>query len=217
MELAMLVAFSADGLVHLYSRLSRRRVLKNVTKALLLIFLLLWYLFAADPVRPIVVAAILFSWTGDLLLIPDGTKWFAAGGVAFMLSHLCFMCSYAAHIRFAELPLWVILLSLAAYTGAVIIIFRELKGSLPTTLYLPMKGYLLINGAMNCFALWQMMTSPCHASAIAYAGGVLFFLSDSLLFYVRFVDKYKNRSHFGVMLTYMLGELLIVFGLILLG
>ena len=53
---------------------------------------------------------------------------------------------------------------------------------------------------------------------MAYAGAVLFFVSDCALFLVRY-HKNKNlvyRRHFTVMLTYVLGELLITQGMLML-
>ena len=52
--------------------------------------------------------------------------------------------------------------------------------------------------------------------AVAFAGAVLFFISDCTLFLVRY-HKNKNlifKRHFTVMLTYLLGELLIVIGVL---
>ena len=71
---------------------------------------------------------------------------------------------------------------------------------------------------MNVFAFMQLLSDPCLASAIAYIGAVLFFISDCSLFFVKF---HKNRNiifkrHFTVMLTYVLGEFLITQGVMML-
>ena len=57
-----------------------------------------------------------------------------------------------------------------------------------------------------------------HATELAtqYAGAISFFVSDSILFYVRFRKGRPFKTHFGVMLTYLLAEFLIVSGFILL-
>ena len=56
-------------------------------------------------------------------------------------------------------------------------------------------------------------------AAVAYVGAVLFFISDCTLFLVRY---HKNKDlifkrHFTVMLTYIVGELLITQGVLMLG
>ena len=79
-----------------------------------------------------------------------------------------------------------------------------------------MAAYLLANSAMNCFALYQLVSLPCLATAVTFIGAVLFFISDSTLFYVRFKKDGRLKTHFIVMLTYILAEFLIVEGFVLL-
>ncbi len=217
LQTALLIAFALNAVIHLYSRLARRQVLKKTTKCLILALLLAFYLAASPQVRPVVVLALLFSWAGDILLIPNSMKCFVAGGISFTFSHLCFMLAYFPRVDF-ELVGWQIhLTTFAIYLLLVLLIFHWLRPYLKRELFVPMRIYLAVNGLMNCVALWQHMSVGSAASAIAYIGALLFFISDSILFYVRFVDKYKTRSHFCVMLTYILGEFMIVLGLMLLG
>lgn len=77
--------------------------------------------------------------------------------------------------------------------------------------------YLLVNGAMNCFALYQLVSRPCAAAAITFIGATQFFISDSVLFYVSFNKGAKLKTHFTVMLTYIFAEFFIVLGLKMLG
>ena len=51
---------------------------------------------------------------------------------------------------------------------------------------------------------------PCLATVVTFIGAVLFFASDSTLFFVRFKKDGLLKTHFLVMLTYILGEFLIV-------
>ena len=74
--------------------------------------------------------------------------------------------------------------------------------------------YLLLNGAMNCFAIFRCITVPSAAAITTAVGAVLFFVSDCTLFFVRFHKESRWKTHFPVMLTYLLGELLIVLGLL---
>ena len=123
---------------------------------------------------------------------------------------------YLPHIDFAVVPLWVIILTAAVYFTTVCFVFKGLKPHLPKPLFYPMFGYLLINGSMNSFALFQLISMPCKASIITFIGAVLFFISDSTLFYVRFKKDTIFKNHFIVMLTYTIAEFLIVQGFILL-
>ena len=58
--------------------------------------------------------------------------------------------------------------------------------------------------------------SPSSRARTLFIGAVLFFASDSTLFFVRFKKDGLLKTHFLVMLTYILGEFLIVEGFILL-
>ena len=74
--------------------------------------------------------------------------------------------------------------------------------------------YLILNGMMNCFAWFRALTMGGAAGIVTAVGALLFFISDSSLFFVRFHKDSRLKTHFLVMLTYSLGEFLIVLGLI---
>lgn len=189
------------------------KILRAVTKVFLLPTLLGWYLTTVQTPLDIVIAAVATSWLGDVLLI-FGAVGFAVGGFSFFISHLCFAAAYCMHVDFSLVPVWLMILAAAVYIAAVALVFRGLIGNVrPKSLYVGMISYLIINGAMNCFALFQLVTLPCFATAIMYAGAISFFVSDSILFYVRFRKGRPFKTHFGVMLTYLLAEFLIVSGL----
>ncbi len=216
MNYVFIAAFAAFSAVHLYASWRCDKLLRAVTKVFLLPALLGWYLTTVQTPLEIVVAAVVTSWLGDVLLI-FGPVGFAVGGMSFFLSHLCFAAAYCMHVDFTLVPLWLMIASPLAYMAAVALVFRGLVGHVkPRSLYAGMMGYLIVNGVMNCFALFQLVTLPCPATAIMYAGALSFFVSDSILFYVRFRKGQPFKTHFGVMLSYLLAEFLIVAGFILL-
>lgn len=217
MKIIFLSIFILSSVIHLYASYVKNVKLRACTKGFILAGLLGWYCVMASPAKWIVIAAIFFSWLGDVLLIPNGVKWFTAGGIAFIVSHFCFALAYADNVIWSRIPVWAIILIAAAYAVTVFIIFRGLKEHLSKKLFYPMFLYLLINGLMNCFAFFQLLSVPCLASALVFVGAVCFFISDSILFFVRFNKNTRWKSHFPVMLAYIVAEFLIVWGLILLG
>ena len=217
MKFFFLAAFITVSVIHLYASLKRNEKLRARTKVFILLFLLGWYCFSTAKVSRIVVLAILFSWLGDMLLIPDGNAWFSAGGIAFGLSHVFFIIAYNINTDLSAVPLWVIILAAAIYFAASVFVFRSLRPHLPKFLFCPMFIYLLVNSAMNCFALYQLVSRPCAAAAITFIGATQFFVSDATLFYISFNKNAKLKTHFSVMLTYIIAEFLIVFGLEMLG
>lgn len=216
MEYFFLAVFVISSVVHLYGSYINDRKIRACSKGFILPGLLGWYCCCVPSVRGIVVAALVTSWLGDVLLIPKGTKWFAVGGVSFLASHVCFVLAYLPNVDFAAFSVWAAIAIAAVYFTAVCLVFRGLRPHLPKLLFYPMFLYLLINGTMNCCAFYQLLSAPGTATIVTFIGAMLFFASDSILFYVRFKKDTKLRSHFPVMLTYILAEFLIVLGFIML-
>lgn len=214
MKFLFLAIFIISSVIHLYASYQKNIRLRACSKGFIVLALLGWYCCCADPVIAVAVLALVFSWLGDVLLIPHGTKWFVAGGIAFMLSHFFFVLCYVKNIAFSALPLWLAILVAFIYILIVWRVFQALNPHLKKVLFYPMFFYLLINGTMNCFAFYQLVTNPSFATAVTYLGAVLFFCSDTILFFVRFNKNTRFKSHFPVMLTYIIAEFLITYGLI---
>ena len=218
MDILTLALFFIVLGIHLYASLKKNQKLRNITKPFILLTLLAWYLLVCDKPSTTLIIALVLSWLGDVLLIGPGIKWFTAGGISFMIGHFFFMISYyevgPEYWNLNVLPLLVIV-----FLVLVIYIFNKLKPHLPKPLFIPMAAYLLINGLMNCTAIGRMIASIYFTAnplpgIITCIGALLFFISDSTLFFVRFKKDSRLKTHFLVMLTYSLGEFLIVLGLI---
>lgn len=218
MKYVFLILYLAVSALHLIASWRDDSDLRKKTKPFLLILLLLYYLFAADKALLWLVLALLASWLGDVLLIPKGHKWFTMGGIAFMFSHLFFVLLYCRQISLSKVSPVLILLLAAAYYGFSLFIIRRIRGNTPKAMIAPMYFYLICNSTMNIFAMMQLLSRPSLAAAVAYLGALLFFASDCCLFLVRYGDKPEIifKKHFTVMLTYLLGELLIVVGMLML-
>ena len=186
---------------------------------MLLFFLTLYYVFSADPVSALMLAALVTSWLGDVLLIPDGVVWFGAGGISFFASHILFITVYASNIDFAGVRWYVIIPVFVLYLAVSLKVILSIRDNTQKLLLAPLYLYLAANGAMNAFALMQLMARPCAGSVMAFVGAVLFFVSDCALFICIF-HKNKNlifKQHFTVMLTYLAGQCLITSGILLMG
>ena len=214
MHYACLAGFVAATAFHLYASLKQEKRKRNISKPFIILFLLGFYVLAAREVSLYIVLALALSWLGDVLLIPKGVKWFTAGGIAFMAGHVFFILGYLKDVNFAKIPILAIVLLAALFVGAVTFIFAKLKPHLPKPLFYPMFLYLLINGTMNCFAIFRCISIGGFAGIITAVGAALFFISDSSLFFVRFDKNSPLKTHFLVMLTYSIGEFLIVWGLL---
>lgn len=198
--------FSVNSVLHLF-----RKEHGNITKSLILPTIMLCYFSVAEAISPVWVIAAVASWLGDVLLMKQSIKWFAAGGLFFMLSHLAYGLSYIPKIDFHSLNLIIVIIVSAIYciiAGiTVFLIRRTAPERMAPLLYI----YLLTNAFMNVLALMIMISNRNRAGIMIYIGAVLFFISDNFLFIELF---YKGRPNFfrTVMSTYIIGEFLIALG-----
>ncbi len=218
MKYLFLGLFAGFSIVHLYYSWKDEKKGRAATKPFLLILIALYYVVSCDTLSLLLLFALLTSWLGDVLLIPQGTKWFISGGLSFFVSHFLFIAVYFGRINFGKVP-WIAAILLACvYFAIAAKIIVMLRNSTPKEMRVAMYGYLIANTAMNVFAFMQMITNFSIGSVVAYIGAVLFFISDCSLFLVRYYDKpVVFKKHFTVMLTYLLGEFLITQGVLLLG
>ena len=185
------------------------------TKALLLPLVTLFYVSGTPTPLPLLIAAFLASWLGDVLLELPGDGWFTAGGVAFLTAHILFMLTYAGQVQPSGLRWGVLLPVLAVYLGVSLWIMRLIWAGTAVWLRLPMLLYLLANSAMNLFALARLLARPDAGGIVAYLGALLFFVSDCTLF----VERNGGKRPFGrfpaVMSTYISAQLFIALGMLL--
>jgi len=211
----MLTIFFISTSIHLYASFYKNRKLRNISKPFILLSLLGFYCYSSEKIAITVVLALIFSWIGDVLLIPKGVKWFTIGGISFWISHFFFIQSYWYYVDFNMVPKTITIILPLLFIISATITFKYLKPHLPKALFYPMYFYLITNGLMNCFAWFRSLSSTGSASIITAVGALLFYISDSSLFFVRFDKDSKLKTHFLVMLTYSIGEFLIVLGLLL--
>ncbi len=215
MDVLLLILFILFSLLHLISSWKNDRAGRAKTKPFLISSLLLYYLLSSQTRSGLLAAALFTSWLGDVLLIPKGNRWVILGGVCFLVSHFLLMGLYLPHIRFDTVP-WLPLLSAAAvYMLLSVKSIRAVQDNTPKPMLMAFGLYLLTNSAMNLLALMQLLTDGRLGAVIAYAGAVLFFLSDCILLLVRY---HRNpdlvpKHHFPVMLCYLSGEFLITLGI----
>jgi uncharacterized membrane protein YhhN len=201
----VLAAFVAVTAGNLLAAVLDNRALDWLTKPLL-IPLLAAYLLLATRGRADrrVLAALALCTAGDVALLPDGTGWFLAGMACFLAAHLCYIAAFApggaaAPLRrppLVAVPVGYALLSAAALTWLW-------PGLAEAGLAVPIAGYAVVLAAMAS-------TAAAHGWRVG-AGGALFLLSD-LLIAVEIARGPLAGPPIWVMLTYTLGQALIVTG-----
>ena len=218
MQYVFLVLLLGFSVVHLYHSWKDDTKKRPFTKWALLLCILGYYLVQTTAYTPLLIAALLTSWLGDVLLIGKGNGWFTAGGISFLAAHVCFVLLYAGQVTFSAVNWAVAIPAAVVYIAVTAAILWMLRGKTPKPMFVPMFLYLLANATMNVFALMQLLCNPCAGSVVAYCGAVLFYVSDCSLYLNKFYEKpIVFKKHFTIMLTYILGEFLITQGMLMLG
>ncbi len=152
------------------------------------------------------LVALFFGAIGDVALLSDSLRRFRAGVAAFLVGHLAYLVCFVT--LGLPLPGWswlvvvVVLLSSVATRG-VVPATHTLAG---LTLSLPVAVYTLVIGAMA-------VTAWFTGEPLIALGATIFVASDATLSVDKFVRSLP-RAHLAVMMTYHVGQALIVLGVL---
>jgi len=186
-------------------------------KALLMPVLILLWLLSTTPAKgkqqPFLIAGLLFSWAGDIILeLPfSGDIWFVAGLGAFLLAHVMYIVVFTGtageNIILKKRLLWI---SPVVIYG--IILFLILRNNLGE-MRVPVLIYTIIILTMVASAISRFGKVNRYSYYLVLAGAILFTLSDSAIAINKFGHPFSYSS-FLVMSTYIVAQFLIVTGLI---
>ncbi|WP_406380628.1 lysoplasmalogenase [Streptomyces sp. NBC_01618] len=190
----LLIAFLVASAVDLVGVLADVPAAHLLAKPLLMP-LLAGYAAARRGPR-LLVAALLFGWGGDTLLLPDSDAAFLIGMGSFAAGHVCYLWLFGR----ARSPL----LAGAGYAAVLAVFVALLWGGLPPDLRIPMTGYSLLLTAMA----YRAGTLGRYAAV----GGALFLLSDALIATGIADWPQLPAPDFWVMLTYIAAQFLLTVG-----
>ncbi|MCU0367277.1 MAG: lysoplasmalogenase [Cyclobacteriaceae bacterium] len=187
----------------------------SVVKPLIMPLLVAYFVSSVSARNYIFLAALVFCWAGDVLLMFQGELYFIFGLAAFLTGHLLYTISYkqlrnkagnnelmpTQRIRFS-LPI------VLAGTGLVTILFPHLGG-----MKIPVMLYALVITVMAMFALFRYGFTSQKSFVLIFSGALFFMLSDSLLAINKFMEPFTLAS-LAIMTTYILAQYLIVEGAI---
>ncbi|RPJ00629.1 MAG: lysoplasmalogenase [Candidatus Aminicenantes bacterium] len=183
---------------------SRRRV-HLVAKPLTTILIIAVAALAAEPVPPVyktlILAGLVFSLLGDVaLMFPD--KLFIAGLVAFLAAQVLYIFAFRPAVG-QPVPF---LTFLPFILFGLLMFFLLAPGLGP--LKLPVLVYIGAITTMAGFAAVRYVHLGGTRPLLAFAGAVLFLISDSVLAYDRFGKKFALARAL-VLATYFPAQLLI--------
>jgi len=158
-------------------------------------------------------AGLAFSLLGDILLLLSG-RFFLAGVAAFLIAQLAYVAGFNASLPPVNLPS-LILAGLVALTALRLYrtLARGLQSSGQDKLKIPV---LLYSSAISLMLLSALITlvRPEWGEGPAWvvsAGALLFFVSDMLLAWEKFVHPARGRP-LRIIISYHLGQGLIILG-----
>lgn len=161
------------------------------------------------------IIGLVFSLAGDIFLMLPNEK-FIAGLISFLLAHIAYILGFSSGIPDFSIA-GLILLSLVGLNAFVI--FRRISDGLKSlgqdTLQIPVLIYTIVIGLMLVSALLTMVSpnsewNPFPSLLVSF-GAVLFFVSDTLLAWNKFVAPIKFGSLM-VIITYQFAQITITLG-----
>ncbi len=209
----LLILFFIVSIGELVSEVTPNQLLHTVTKPMIMISLIAWYITASSARSTITIAAMVASLAGDVLLMnPDH---FIGGLVAFLISHVLYIFSYRQHqdadsvhplsgVHRVRLAFPILL----AGTGLVVILYPSLGA-----LKIPVMIYAAVITWMALTALFRYGRTTSKSFWLVFAGAILFMTSDSILAINKFLSPIGN-SGILIMITYISAQYCIATGLV---
>ncbi len=202
-----------------YAVATKRRRLEYAMKPGTMLSLILWYTTLLPTEPPVFTSVftlgLALSLIGDIfLMLPDDR--FLSGVITFLLAHVAYVVAYNINgVLFT--PISIFLLLVIGVIGFFIArpIVRALLSSGKNKLVGPIVVYAIVLTA----TLWSTTTTlfrpewPLIGAVITFFGGLLFYVSDSMNAWTRFVGPLPGE-HLPIMVTYHVAQFLMVAGVL---
>jgi uncharacterized membrane protein YhhN len=209
------ILFGVAATVHILGNLLNLPLLQLTTKPLLMPLLAAALIAAGNMQsqhKKILLAGIIFSWLGDVLLMFDykGSGYFIGGLASFLCAHMMYIV-YFLKARGPQPSLlttkpWLIV-AVLAYTIGLLVLLYPVLGAMR----LPVLLYAGVIAAMLLCSIHAFTRLPLRAAGLFVTGAAFFVLSDSLLAINRFYKPFPFAGT-SIMLTYCMAQFCIVKG-----
>ena len=197
----------------------KRQQISYLTKPAALAALLIWYGLAGHFKENLLWfgVGLFLSFLGDIfLMLTHG--YFSYGLAAFLLAHLAYISVLSQPLPQVTIPFYVLGLTLVSNW---LIIFGQLCSAMKAStakakVVWPVGIYSAMITVMLFFALMTLFHPGWKfpAAVLVSVGGLLFYCSDTMLAYDRFIRPFA-RARFWVRVTYHLGQLGLAAGVLL--
>jgi uncharacterized membrane protein YhhN len=215
-KLHRLIFFFAILIADLVAVELHYKIAEYIFKPLIVIWLLAYFILQLRVVKSNlkkwIIAALLFSWLGDVLLMlqDDNSLFFLLGLSAFLLAHI-FYILFFHFIRVKEniKSRWWLMLIVVVYYMILISLLSPYLADMK----LPVRIYAVVISFMLMLAMHMLFIKNKYAGRGMMLGALLFVTSDSVLAINKFYQAFEMAG-IAVMLTYGLAQLFITEGAI---
>ena len=156
------------------------------------------------------VGALVLSTVGDILLIFEGRPFFILGLLSFLLAHLLYIFIFRSKVGAIKRDAFSVICTLfilVYYVSFMCFLWPHLGA-----MRIPVLAYAFVISGMLWMAL-QLLRSTSSFRWHIVLGALFFVVSDSLLSIQLFYSSFE-LAHFYVMLTYLLAQFLLVYGIL---
>lgn len=193
--------------------------LEYIVKPAVMIVLFIWLLTSVGLNGALLWFGfgILFSLVGDVLLMISLDRMFQAGLVAFLLAHMAYVIGF--NIPLPVFSVWGLIFAVMVSLGGAQIIRRILgvlssKGQV--SMRTPIIVYSLVISVMLLSAMMKLsdLTWDANAAALVSVGAFLFYISDIILAWNKFVAPIQHGRIYNIA-AYHLGQIALIAGVIM--
>jgi uncharacterized membrane protein YhhN len=192
--------------------------LEYLAKPAVMIILFLWLLTSVglDGAALWFGLGILLSLTGDVLLMISLDRLFLAGLVAFLLAHLAYLVGF--NIPIPDVSAWGFFLAIIVGLGGARVI-RRIVAPLAEKGQARMRTPIIVYGTVISLMLLSAMMKltdinwNASASVLVSVGAFLFYISDIILAWHKFVAPIQNGRIYNIG-AYHLGQIALIAGVI---
>jgi uncharacterized membrane protein YhhN len=185
-------------------------------KPFLIPFLLLGVFFSGNfQSKKILLAALTFSWIGDIILLfaDRDELFFIVGLIAFLISHIIYILLFNKQLKYKNRKnkaiFWIGVTCIIVYLFVMISILLPTLGDLT----IPVFVYALVISTMLLFAFKGFLNWAEPGNWFILIGAITFVTSDSILAFNKFYNPLVLSS-FLIMITYLIAQYLIVMGIL---
>lgn len=210
-----LIAYAIIAIIHLICCFIEFEKGRHYSKVLLMFCLLLVCVLNGintGNLSVLMMIAIIFTMISDVfLLLENNRKMFACSVILNLISYLLYIIQMINKLPF-KIELYFYIILLVFLLCWCLILTPILKSYIKElSALMSIYSFTLLFGVV--IGLITFLTNSSLNSVMLIGGFIMFIISDVILFVTFFYKQFK-RYHFYLMIPYILGELLVIYGLL---